>query len=171
MACTSVSLKGLVNDCSTSMGGVKAVWIAPAGSLEPTVSGDTITSGATSAFKFYYIRKGAGSMTSTLNVDAANGINYVSTEVVLTFNKMETTKRVEMSALALNDVEVIVEDANSKFWFLGFDEPVMATAGSGQTGQQKTDGNFYSITLTDESSTWPYEVAASVAENLTTTNS
>lgn len=170
MACTSAALKGLVADCETSMGGVKAVWLAPADTFKPTVSGDTITSGTTTGFKYFYFRKGAASMTSTLNVDAANGINYVSTELVMNFTKMDTTKRVEMSALALNDMEAIVEDSNGKYWFLGFDEPITATAGSGQTGQAKTDGNFYSITITDESNSWPYTIADSVVENLTTTN-
>lgn len=94
-------------------------------------------------------------MTSTLNVDSANGTNYVSTELVMQFNRMETAKRIAISALALSDVCAIVEDANGNRYALGISEPVNATAGSGQTGQAKGDGNFYSITLTDEHNEFP----------------
>ncbi len=53
---------------------------------------------------------------------------------------------------------VIVKDANGKLWYLGYNEPVTATAGTGQTGTAATDGNNYQITLTDQSDTYPYEV-------------
>ena len=106
-------------------------------------------------------------MTSTLTVDPANGVNYVSTELVLQFTKMETRKRIEMAALAVGELAFIVKDANGIYWFLGKDEPVTATAGTGQTGQAVGDGNFYNITFTDESKSWPMEVLDSVVEGLT----
>ena len=107
----------------------------------------------------YNFKKNTSSFTSTLNIDPANGINFVSTELILQFNKMNTTKRIEMASLAVNDMYVIVEDCNNKYWYLGMDEPVTATSGTSQTGTVKSDGNFYQITLTDESKTWLYEVS------------
>ena len=80
---------------------------------------------------------------------------------------MDTTKRIEMNALLLSDVSVIVKDNNGKYWFLGYGEPVNATAGGGQTGQAKTDANQYTITLTDESHELPYEVSKTFGETLT----
>ena len=88
------------------MGGIAEVLIANF----DDVSAVTLTSGKVSAitmvssakFKKYAFRKGTGSMTSTLNTDPANGVNYVSTDLVMQFNKMETTKRVELAALAVN---------------------------------------------------------------------
>ena len=106
-------------------------------------------------------------MTKTANIDAANGINYITTELVINFSRMETTKRIEMQALLLDEVMVIVKDSNGVYWFLGYDEPVTATAGGGQTGQAKTDANQYTITLTDESHELPYEVSKSFGETLT----
>jgi len=166
MAC-SVTLNGLSNpSCFSSKGGIVKVWIGVHGGFQPTVSGDVITSGTVTGFKPYEFRKNTGSMTSTLNVDAANGVNYVSTELALVFSKMEVVKRVEMAALAVGDLEMVVKDSNGVYYFLGYDQPVNATAGTGETGVASTDGNRYTINFTDESDTWPYMLDASVAAQL-----
>ena len=169
MSICNVNIAGLCKDCDSSRGGIVEVYAANYGDLTPTVSAGTITaisvaSGA-SVYK-YEFRKGTGSMTSTLTVDAANGVNYVATELSLQFSKMETRKRIEMAALAVGELVFIVRDSNGKFWYLGMDEAVTASAGSGQTGQAIGDGNFYAITLTDNANTWPYEVLSSVVESL-----
>lgn len=169
MSFCNVNIAGLCKDCDASRGGIVEVYAANFGDLTPTVSAGTITaitvaSGA-SVYK-YEFRKGTGSMTSTLNIDEANGVNYISTELVLQFSKMETRKRIEMAALAVGELVFIVKDANGKYWYLGMDEAVTASAGSGQTGQAIGDGNFYTITLLDNANTWPYEVLASVVEGL-----
>ena len=158
MACISQVLAGLVAECDHSMGGIKKVWIATE-DPKPTVADGAINGFDNSTTWYEYnFKKNTGSFTSTLNTDAANGINYVSTELILQFNKMTTTKRIEMAGLAVNDMWVIVLDSNNTYWYLGFDSPVNATAGTSQTGTSKQDGNFYQITLTDESDSWPFEV-------------
>lgn len=160
MSCTTYTLKGITNDCSTSKGGIREIYIADWQKDIFTVgdSAGTVTAlkSETQWYK-YYIKKNTSSFTSTATIDQANGVNYVSTELALVFTKMETAKRVEMSALLLNDVAVIVVDANGKAWCLGKDNPVNATAGTGETGTAATDGNKYTITLTDESDTFPFE--------------
>lgn len=170
MACyCNQTIKGLCKDCESSKGGIIEVLIANYSDVTPTISAGTITDitvAQGASFYKYEFRKGTGSMTSTLNVDAANGVNYVSTELVLQFTKMETRKRIEMAALAVNELAVIVKDANGKYWYLGVNEAVTASAGSGQTGQAVGDGNYYSITLTDNSDSFPYEVLASVVTGL-----
>lgn len=168
MACTSQVLKGLANDCLGSKGGIKEAFIATYDKVSGvTLSGDVITgiSGDTSFLPFYF-KKNTGNFTSTLNVDAANGVSYVSTEINLTFLRMETTKRLEMNALALGDMAVVVVDSNDVAWYFGYDNAVTATAGTGETGTQPTDGNKYTIQLTDESNLFPYEVSASVVAKL-----
>lgn len=175
MAC-NVNIAGLCRDCETSKGGIVEVYAA--NYADVTVAPSAITSGGvitaitvadSASFYKYQFRKGTGYMTSTLNVDAANGVNYVSTELVLQFTKMETRKRIEMSALAVGELVFIVKDANGKYWYLGKDEAVTASAGSGQTGQAVGDGNFYSITLTDNSNTFPFEVLDTVVAGLNAT--
>ena len=181
MACTQ-TLNGIILDCETSVGGIKEVYIAHyedvVGKLTVgstitvddetvTLPGDMITAiDAAGKFKRYQFRKQTGSMTSTLNVDEVAGINYVSTELSLVFTKMETKKRVEIAAMAVGQLSVIVKDGNNKFWFLSFDDYVSSTAGSGNTGTAKGDSNNYSITLKDESDSYPYEVHPSIIEAL-----
>ena len=160
MACTSYTLKGITNDCSTSKGGIREIYIADWQKDLFTVgdSAGTVTAlkSDTQWFK-YYIKRNTSSFTSTATIDLANGVNYVSTELNLVFTKMETSKRVEMSALLLNDVAVLVIDANNKVWCLGKDNPVNASAGTAESGTAATDGNKYTLTLTDESDTFPFE--------------
>lgn len=170
MSICNVNIAGLCKDCDSSRGGIIEVYAANYGAYTPNETANTITgftqvdTGA-SWYK-YEFRKGTGSMTSTLNIDEANGVNYVSTELVLQFSKMETRKRIEMAALAVGELIFIVKDSNGKFWYLGKDEAVTASAGSGQTGQAIGDGNFYSITLTDNANTWPFEVTETAVAGL-----
>ena len=162
--CATV-IKGINASCDSSMGGVKKVYLLPNDSEFVLATGDTgtnvtgITSATTTAYEFNF-KKNTVSMTSTLNVDAANGVNYISTELTMQFTRMETEKRTAIQALAIGQCKAVVVDANGEAWLLGYDEPLEATAGTAQTGQAKTDGNFYSITLTDESVEFPYALTA-----------
>ena len=184
MAYCNQTLNGITLDCSHSLGGIKTVYIAnyndvtdikynastgsTTGSTSgATYTGDTIT-GITMAsgavFKPYQFRKQTGSLTSTLTVDETAGVNYVSTELSLVFTKMETKKRIELSALSVGQLAVIVEDSNGTFWYLGKDDYVSATSGTGQSGVAKGDGNSYNIVLRDESDTYPYEITKEAVE-------
>lgn len=161
MACNQ-TISGIVQDCLTSKGGVAEVYLAN----YEDVTAVTVTSNKVNAitmasgkkFKRFYFRPGTSSMTSTLNIDNAAGVNFVQTLLTMLFSRMETTKRVEMSALAVNDLRAIVKDANGVYWLLGEEEPVIANAGDGQTGTAKTDANRYSITLEDNNGTFPKEI-------------
>lgn len=172
MGCFSIN-KGINAACDTSMGGIKKVFLLNTDvvfNLGTEGAGEELimsVSGTTTANTFEFrFKKGAASMTSTLTVDAANGVNYVSTELQMTFTKMEAGKRTAIAALAVGQVKGIVVDANGNAWALGYDEPLEATAGTGQTGAAKGDGNNYQITLTDESISFPYAVNPSVVKTL-----
>lgn len=161
MACNQ-TISGLVQDCATSKGGILEVYLANFDDVASITVTDNkvnaITMESGKKFKRYYFRPGTSSMTSTLNIDNAAGVNFVQTLLTMLFSRMETTKRVEMSALAVNDLRAIVKDANGVYWLLGEEEPVIANAGDGQTGTAKTDANRYSITLEDNNSTFPKEI-------------
>ena len=161
MACNQ-TISGIVQDCATSKGGVAEVYLANYEDVTDVTVTDNKVTGITMAsgkkFKRYYFRPGTSSMTSTLTIDNAAGVNFVQTLLTMLYSRMETTKRVEMSALAVNDLRAIVKDANGVFWLLGEEEPVIANAGDGQTGTAKTDANRYSITLEDNNSTFPKEI-------------
>lgn len=161
MACNQ-TLNGLVNDCLSNMGGIIEAYIAPWDSVSGvTVSEDQITAitmAESAKFKKYFFKPGSSSYTSTLNVDNSTGLNYVSTDIVLLFSRMDTTKRVEVAALSVTGLAIIVKDGNGLYWYFGQSEPVMASAGGGQTGTARGDANRYSITLKDNNPTWPMEV-------------
>lgn len=170
MAYCNQTLNGIILDCSNSLGGIKTIYIANYGDVTNVAVDDAsgeitgITMAESTTFKPYQFRKQTGSMTSTLTVDETAGVNYVSTELSLVFTKMETAKRLELSALSIGQLAVIVEDSNGKYWFLGKDDYVSATAGGGQTGVSKGDGNNYTLTLKDESDTYPYEITKDAVE-------
>ena len=171
MACSQV-LNGIAADCQTNVGGVREVYIANYSDVtaievdETSNMIKTITMADSAKFKKYAFKKNTSSMTSTLNVDPANGVNFVQTDLSLVFAKQETVKRMEIAKLSLGELRVIVLDANGKYWFLGQEEFVSATAGTAETGVNRTDGNKYTITLTDYSSSYPYEVTPTIIADL-----
>lgn len=171
MACSQV-LNGIAADCQTNVGGVREVYIANYSDVTTIEVDDssnmikTITMADSAKFKKYAFKKNTSSMTSTLNVDPANGVNFVQTDLSLVFAKQETVKRMEIAKLSLGELRVIVLDANGKYWFLGQEEFVSATAGTAETGVNRTDGNKYTITLTDYSSSYPYEVTPTIVADL-----
>ena len=169
MSCNQ-TLSGLVKDCSPSMGGILEVLLANREDVASVEAGtgkiSGITMEASAKFKKYTFARNTGSLTSTYTIDQASGVKYVTTDLVLQFNRMETTKRVEITALSVNDLVAIVKDANGVYWYLGYDEPVNASAGDGQTGTARGDANRYSITLQDISKEMPMEVDASTIEGI-----
>lgn len=169
MACNQ-TLNGLLRDCEGSVGGIAQVLLANFDDVSGvTVSDDIITaiSMADSAkFKKYDFRPNTGSMTSTMQRNLENGSLYWQTDLVLAFSKMETVKRIEINAMAINDMVAIVKDMNGKYWYLGKDEPIIATAGDGQTGTARADRNGYGITLQDNSRQTPFEVDESIIDAL-----
>ena len=152
------------------MGGIVEVLIANHADVSSVAVSDgmisTITMAQSAKFKRYNFAKNTGSLTSTYTLDPASGVKYVTTDLLLQFNRMETSKRVEITALALGDLVVICKDANGKYWYLGKDEPVNASAGDGQTGTARSDANRYTITLEDNSLEMPFEVDASIVDAL-----
>ena len=152
------------------MGGITEVLLANREDVS-AVTADTgkvteITMASTAKFKRYTFARNTGSMTSTYTIDQASGVRYVTTDLLLQFNRMETAKRVEISALAVNDLVAIVKDANGIYWYLGYDEPVNASAGDGQTGTARGDANRYTITLQDNSKDMPMEVDSTIVPAL-----
>ena len=169
MPCTQ-TLSGIAKDCTSNIGGIKNAFIANFDDVtaitETSNKISAITMASSKKFKKYHFRKGTGSVTSTLNVDPTTGVNFVQSDIILQFSKMETTKRIEIAALAQAELAVIIEDMNGLFWYYGRQEGVSASAGTGQTGTARTDGNYYQITLQDNDASFPLEVDADIIENI-----
>ena len=144
------------------MGGIKRVLLANQADVATvTVTSNQITGitmESSKKFKEYLFRLQTGSLASTYQVSAENGTQWVQTLLTMVFHRLETTKRVEVMAMAQADLYAIVEDMNGKYWFLGYENPLFLNAADAQTGTARGDRSGYSVTLEDDSLELPYEV-------------
>ena len=158
------SLTGIAKDCAPNMGGIKRLLLVLFAAVTATV--DQVTGKITAIilaegadkFKEFALPKGVASLASTPNTNAENGTNFVTNVLTLAFNRMDTAKRMAVSAIAVAECSAIVEDNNGKFWFVGLDEPLTATGGDSGSGAAKTDRNGYGINLQSEELSYPYEI-------------
>ena len=171
MAC-SQTLAGLTRDCTPSMGGIVEVYLAN----RADITAVTVTSGVITAitkdtgkkFYKYTFARNTGSLSSNYTIDDTTGAKFVVSDLLMVFNRMETAKRLEISALAQAELVAVVGDANGKYWYLGYDEPLVISAGDGLTGTARSDRNGYSITLQDNSAEMPMEVDSTTVASLET---
>lgn len=171
--CTGLpySFEGMNVMCKEpSFGGIKEVLIANYDDIaSTTVDSETnlLTPTMVSGKKFaqYKLLKSTSGLTSTLNTSETTP-PYFTNEVTLQFMKMETAKRMEIMALMLSACVVIVLDANGKYWYLGKDNYVEASAGTATTGTASSDANHYELTLSDTSTELPFEVDATVIPSI-----
>lgn len=172
MDCNNIALGGITVDCAPCVGGIKAVYLIPFGHVKGVTldaAGAEIASITLDTGKKWYeyqFRRGTGSLSSELTSDETTGVNYVTNNLSLVFTKMETAKRIEMAALATAHCCAIVVDSNDNRWFLGKDDYVAASAGSGNTGTAKGDQNAYSLTLSSEEQSYPFALAEGVVIEL-----
>lgn len=170
MACTPVSFNGLARNCEANSGGVKVVYIVDRSYVtdidvtDDMIKGITLETGK--KFKAFNFKKGAASLTSTATLDPSTGVSFITSVLSMQFAKMETVKRIEMSAMILADMAVIVLDNNGKYWLLGYDNYAYATNATGETGAQRTDANQYTIEISDESEDLPYEIDPTIIDNI-----
>ena len=168
MSCNQ-SLTGISKDCAPNMGGIRKLLLNLASAIASvTVDGTSKKISAitlvedngdpVSKFKAFAIPKGACSLAHSLTADPANGTNFVTNTLAILVNRMDTEKRVAISAAAVSECVAIVVDNNGKAWYLGKDEPLTANGGDSGTGAAKTDRNGYGLNLTNEEESYPYEI-------------
>lgn len=169
MSCTQ-TLNGIARDCQSSIGGVKRVLLANRDDVSAITKTDgivTAISMATGAtFKEYYLRRFSGSLVSAYQVNE-NGSPYVLSTLVMSFSRLEASKRLEVTAIAQADLVGIVEDLNGKFWYVGEDDPLALADGTdANTGTQRADFNGYNVTLEAASRELPPEVNSGIIDGL-----
>lgn len=161
MSC-SQTLAGIARDCAANMGGIKRVLMANRADVASiTVATNKVTAVTMDTGKKFYeygFKPGTSSLSSNWQVNRESGVRYVQSDLVMVFNRMETSKRVEIEAMAQADLYIIVEDNNGLYWLLGYDNPPELSAGDGLTGTARTDRNGYSVTLQDDSKGLPLEI-------------
>ena len=172
MAC-SQTLAGMLRDCSSNMGGIKAVYMANFDDVASvTVSGTpetvtAITMAASKKFYAYYFNPNTSNVVTTARVNRENGSLYYESVLSLVFPKLDATKRVEVNALAQAGLMAIVEDNNGKCWLLGKDEPMLLQdGGTAETGTAKADRNGYALPFIDAQQQLPYPVDPEIIDDL-----
>lgn len=169
MSCSQV-LSAIPKDCESNLGGIKRVLLANFDDVTAVAVTDNIitaiTMTASKKFLEYNFRPNTGSISSNYQVSDTGASNYVQTDLVMAFNRMETAKRAAIVALAQADLVAIVEDMNGKYWYLGKDTPLRLSAGAALSGTARADRNGYDVTLIDESAELPFEVTESIISDL-----
>ena len=172
MSCNSHTLAGIGLGCKDAIGSIKEVYLIKDEEVtdiqldEAGSAVASITLADSATFKTYKFRKGTSSMTSTMTTDEAAGTMSIQTDLALQFTKMETAKRLEIMAMCMDSLKGIVLDSNGRYWLLGYDYPITASAATGNTGTAFADFNGYNITLTDNSREFPFEIPAAVMTTL-----
>ena len=172
MGCSTITLKGMALECLATNGGVKNVYFVEHGkaTIEDTVvetaettgnhtiNASDITMADSTKFIAYHFAKHQGSLTTTTG--ESNGNKYWQSTLALQFNRMEGKKHLEIQALALGELDALIEDYNGKVWFIGYDGYLSETAGNttAQTGTATDDLNGYTISLTARNGYLPFEV-------------
>ena len=156
------TLSGFAKDCAPSLGGIVEAYFANKADVsaivvtQSKITGITMVTGAT--FKSYGFSRETASLTSTWTIDKKTNATYVTSELTLPFNRMETAKKIEVEALVEGELVGFVKDANGAYWFLGYDNPLQASAGEGVSGTATSDRNGYGVTLQDVSKKLPFEM-------------
>lgn len=166
-SCSSYFLTGMGKECAGAVAGVKRLiiglaneWNVSAGTAQTITALSGKTTGAT--LYDYYIADESTSLTSTLNVNNANGVKYYENICAATFNRLRPDKHLELVALANERLILIAVDNNNQSWFLGFDGSVTATEETAQTGQSFDDLSGYQVTFSQRSATLPYGIDESL---------
>lgn len=169
MACNVTTLTGLDNRCKEkSMGGVKRIYATEYGNIQPIVDNAThtirpvLTKGNIYTYEFL---RNTASLTSTLTKSETSS-DYFTNEVVIQFNKLDSGKRKEVTALTNSRLTMFVEDVNGKIWYLGLNDYVSSSAAQVETGTARTDASKYTLTFSCVSYELPYEVLPSAMEDM-----
>ena len=172
MSC-NVTLTGIGYSCEPNLAGVKAVYIADWNDVSTyAVTDNNITKIEMAAGKKFYeyvFNKNTAGLTSTMTKNETNGYQFYTNELTGNINHLDTTKHKEINELMSGRLACIVNDKNGMFWYLGQDTYATGTALVAQTGAAPEDGNYYNITVTDESKNLPYSIDASIISDIVAT--
>ena len=172
MSC-NVTLTGIGYSCEPNLAGVKAVYITDWNDVSTfAVTDNNITKIEMTAGKKFYeyvFNKNTAGLTSTMTKDETNGYQYYTNELTGNINHLDTTKHVEINELMSGRLACIVNDKNGMYWYLGQDTYATGTSLVAQTGDAPDSGNYYNITITDESKNLPYSIDASIISDIVAT--
>lgn len=135
MACLSLST-GRSLPCTSSVGGIKAIYITTFGDLgDLTVSDDgevTAWTGTPTLYK--YEVDGATGVEQAITASRDNGTVFYVQTLTATLKRLDLLTQAELENVLKNRTSVIVEDYNENYLLLGAEHGVNSTGGSLTTG-------------------------------------
>ncbi len=173
MSCEA--LEGIVKSCDNNSGGIYKVWINQQDNIDSYTLNPTLTWTIDSItlvdpndiYTEFEIRRNTGSYTEEAAIDLVNGSSYYTQTITLMFHRRDQSKSQAIKVLGAGQqyLNVIVQDANGKYWYFPFMQLTGAAEGSGTA---RADGSKYSVTLTAENEFLAYEVTESTVQSVIT---
>lgn len=167
MNCNSVTLSTIDARCETSFGGIKEVLIALKDDIK-AISVDsstgminTITMNQSKKFEKWMFRKNTGNYSSNVTSDPTIGNSFATTEVTLQFSKAEATKRLAIQSAINASSVVIVRDMYDQYLLLGYENEVVVSAATMQSGTQAADLSGFTLTFQDIATELPHFIDTS----------
>lgn len=173
MSCEA--LEGIVKSCDNNSGGIYKVWINQQDNIDSYTLNPTLTWTIDSItlvdpndiYTEFEIRRNTGSYTEEAAIDLVNGSSYYTQTITLMFHRRDQSKSQAIKVLGAGQqyLNVIVQDANGKYWYFPYMQLTGAAEGSGTA---RADGSKYSVTLTAENEFLAYEVTESTVQSVIT---
>ena len=154
MPCSLIT-HGRAEDCTTGIGGLKAIYIINNGLITGVTNGagdnsDQITAIAlnppTSTI-YKYDLKGANTFEQTITSSRENGTTFVEQTLTFTLKGLDATTTKQMKLLAFGRPNVIVQTNSNKFFLAGLANGLDVTTGVLTNGTAFGDFNGYTMTL------------------------
>lgn len=153
-------MDNMPTDCGSNIGGIARAWIACHKDVtKPTVNDEMVsTIKSPESWHLIEFQEQTGSLTFTSSDNTDTNAKLWTNTVVFQFARLETAKRLNVMAMALGVNDIIVEENNGRYWYLGYDFGCKLSEGTAETGTSYEDFNGYNITMTDVQKQHPYEI-------------
>ena len=151
MSCDTISL-GRIEPCKDSVGGLKAIYFVPFGTLGTITPDATNTdvidtvSGTPDAFR--YDLKGTSTFTQNIQSSRETGTTAFEQVLEVTLKKLSVSDHKEIKLLSYGRPHAIVEDYNGNFFLAGLEHGMDVTGGTIVTGGAMSELSGYTLTLT-----------------------
>lgn len=161
--CTSITSGLNGTSCTANPGGVSEIYLVNFDDITTvTLTGGTVSaildSGVTASFFPYTFRRNVASVAEDLTKDLTTGSSFYTQTGVIVLDKIEKTKRDELSLLDTALVMYIAKHTNGSFWLYGSTDGAYVSTNTSTTGTAKADQNGYTVTLIAEESVRAYPV-------------
>jgi hypothetical protein len=154
MACALIT-HGRVEDCTTGVGGLKAIYVINNGLITGVTYGATdlsdqitaiaLTPATSTIYKFDL--KGANTFEQTITSSRENGTTFVEQTLSFTLKGLDAVTTKQMKLLAFGRPNVLVQTNSNKFFLAGLENGMDVTTGVLTNGNAYGDFNGYTMTL------------------------